>query len=375
MKISWVGFVGANHSWSMCAQNLSRQFKSLGNQVDMFATDGKEYIPNDLKDNLKGFSELNDPNLFKEIDRVMDKNYDMQISYTSMKNFPYYLNRGKFNRFGIWCFEWAGKNVLPDGFAKNYQYCDEILAPSAFAKKIFLDSGIPENNIKVIPHGIDVSSFKKTSTIKLNTNKKFKILANIAQNHLRKNIPGLLESYGKAFTNKDDVCLVLKCSDKPITNTFDVSIKDELNKFYNKYPKHGEILLFKEFITDISDLYRSVDATFTMSHAECFYFPGLESIAAGKLAISPNYGGQLDFLNETNSLLISGKEERADPKSIYWQAKPNAIWFKPSIDDAIDKLRFAYNNYEVLNSKIDKEYIYNNYSWNKIAKDIIGLCV
>ena len=85
-----------------------------------------------------------------------------------------------------------------------------------------MDSGIPESAIKVIPHGIDVADYQKTSTISLSTKKKFRLLANIAQNHRRKNIPGLLEAYGKAFTDKDDVCLILKAKDKPITMAFEV---------------------------------------------------------------------------------------------------------------------------------------------------------
>jgi hypothetical protein len=119
-----------------------------------------------------------------------------------------------------------------------------------------------------------------------------------------------------------------------------------------------------------------VDAVFTLSHCECFYFPGLEAAAAGKINIAPNWGGQIDFLNETNALLIDGKEGRADPTSMYWESKMNARWFLPSMDDAIDKLRHAYNNYETLNQRVEKQKIdiYNRYNWNTIANDILKLC-
>ena len=112
-----------------------------------------------------------------------------------------------------------------------------------------------------------------------------------------------------------------------------------------------------------------------MSHCEGFYFVGLEAMAAGKLSIAPNWGGQLDFLNSSNALLIDGKEERADPRSMYWESKPS-IWFRPSIDDAAEKLRYAYQNYEKLNADIDKQRsdVYATYDWKVIASQFMSPC-
>lgn len=369
MKILIKQFLGKNHSWSVCGWGIANSLKSQNN-VDLFSTDGVKNLPKSLKENLIGFVEENDSKLNG---RVPDLNYDCQISYTAMPNFGIYLSNGVKNRFGIWCYEWAGKNVLPTGFAKHYRKCDKILAPSNFAKQVFLDSGIPDSHIEVIPHGINSINYCKDNKINI-SNKKFKILANIAQNHLRKNIPALLKAYGKAFSSKDDVCLIVKCKDKEVKSQFEISFKDQINSFYKEFPKHAELKVYSEFVEDISDLYRSVDCIFTMSHCEGFYFPGLEGLAAGKLSIAPNWGGQVDFLNSENSLLIDGKETRANPNSMYWESKPNAIWFEPNIDDAVDKLRFAYENFEKINSNINKEKIHSEYDWNNITKRIMKLC-
>lgn len=374
MKILIKQFLGKNHSWCVFGWGISQSLIKNGHEVHLFSTDGIKNIPKNLSTNIIGYIEENKPN--KLYGRIPDNSYDCQISYTAMRNFKNYLSNGSKNRFGVWCYEWAGKNVLPNAFAKHYKSCDFICPPSQFAKQIFMDSGIPEKSIKVIPHGINSNNFKKDTKIELKTNKKFKILANIAQNHLRKNIPGLLESYGKAFTNKDDVCLILKCKDTKTNQQFEVSIKDELKNFYMKYPKHAEIKIFTEFIDDISSLYRSIDAVLSLTFAECFFFPALESIAAGKLVIAPKWGGHLDFLDSNNSLLIEGKETRADPKSMYWESKPNAIWFKSNINDAIDKLRYAYENFETMNKNIEtqKETIHQKYDWSSISNQFLNLC-
>lgn len=372
MKILIKQFLGQSHSWSIVGWGISRALKKLNHKIELFATDGIKHIPNDLKENIIGYTELDQPKVFGN---NPDKDYDMQISYTSMKNFPAYLQYGDKNRFGIWTSEWDGKNILPSGFAKHYQACDLILAPSNFSKQIFINSKIPEEKIKVISHGVDSELFSNESKIKLPTNKKFKILSNIAQNHIRKNIPGLLQAYGTAFNKNDDVCLILKAKPKKPTMVFDVSLDDCLKDFKKNFPDHAEIKIFNSFVEDISELYRSVDATFTMSHGEGFYFPGLESLASGKINIAPAHGGQLDFLNEKNALLISGVIVRADPRSMYWEQKSDALWFQPDIQDAAYKLKYAYSNFEKLNSvlELNRRKIISNYSWNNIANQIVEL--
>jgi len=373
MKILIRGFLGKRHSWCVVGWGIAQALIDLRHSVSLFSTDGVEHLPTFLSSNLIGYTEENQTHVFG---RVPGNYYDAQISYTCMKNFAPYLSSGYKNRFGIWVYEWSGLNSLPNGFAKNYRYCDYLCAPSNFGKKIFMESGIPEGNIKVIPHGITAKDYEKTNTITLPTKKKYKILSCIAQNQLRKNIPGLLDAYGKAFTNQDDVCLILKAKDKPVKLQFDVSLKECLDNFYHKYPRHAEVKLFSDFLPDISALYRSVDTVYSMSFAEGFYFPGLEGIASGKLSIAPNYGGHLDFLNSTNSLLVSGKEVRADPKSMYWEAKTNATWFQPNIDDAVAKLNYAYKNYETMNDKINKQRsdIYRVYDWGSVARQFLELC-
>jgi glycosyltransferase involved in cell wall biosynthesis len=367
-------FLGKSHSWSVTGWGLAGALKQ-NHDVHLFSTNGLEYFPKHLRPNLIGY--VNEDKPLEVFGRLPDKEYDMQISFTTMKNFGHYLKSGNKNRMGIWSFEWSGKNILPTGWAKHHIYCDHLITHSQFAKKVFLDSGIPEDKVKVIPLGIDAEQYRGTSTIQLPTKKKFKILANIAQTHLRKNIPGLLTSFARSFTIDDDVVLILKAKHKEPKLQFEVSLNQCLSDINKQYPRHAEIKIYNEFLDDISALYRSVDCIFTMSHAECFYMPGIEALASGKINIAPQACSQIDYLNDDNALLIDGKDERARPESMYWESKPNAIWFQPDIDDAIDKLRYAYQNYEALNKKLEgqREMILTKYSWQTIAGQMMELCV
>jgi glycosyltransferase involved in cell wall biosynthesis len=371
MKILIHQFLGKNHSWSAVGWGTANALINQGHEVELFSTDGIEHIPNNLRKHVIGHVEENKPG---KIFGRLPGTYDCQISYTAMRNFQKYLSFGNKNRFGIWTYEWNGKNVLPSGFAKAYKNCDYLCAPSQFSKDIFINSGIPGDKVHVIPHGIG-SEFSGESKIDLKTNKKFKILANIAQNHIRKNINGLLEAYGKAFNKNDDVILILKSKFKPVKYGFEVSLQEIVSSFKKKYPDHAELKIFEQFVPDISSLYRSVDTVFSLSHCEGFLMPGLESLASGKIVIAPNWGGQVDFLNDSNALLVSGKEARANPASMYWESKQNAIWFVPDIEDAASKLRYAYDNFISLNESVEsqREAILKKYSWESITTQMLNL--
>jgi glycosyltransferase involved in cell wall biosynthesis len=366
-------FLGKRHSWSFIGHGLAIALLAQGHKVDLYSTDGIEHLPTALKPHLLGYAIENTKQL---VGKRPSGEYDIQMSYTAPHNWQRYLSNGTKNRFACWTYEWSGLNALPNGFAKQYKHCDLILAPSQFSRQIFLNSGVPDTSIKVIPHGIDPQLFASNAKIDLGTTKAFKILANIAQPHIRKNIPSLLEAYGKAFTNKDDVCLILKAKPKKPSQTFDVDLNALLRDFNVKFSHHADLKVYGDYVENIATIYNSIDAVYTMTHCEGFYMPALEGLAAGKINIAPNYGGQKDFLNHDNSLLIDGKEERANPKSMYWEQKSNALWFNPSIDSAVDKLRYAYANFQSLNEKLaaNKLVIQQQYSWDTIAERITSLC-
>lgn len=380
MKICWYGFLGKNHSWSIVAQNISRELIKKGHQVDLFSTNGIDYFPEDLKTNLKGYIEENTQISVEKFSEVisskLEATYDMQLSYTALKNFCSFFVRGNTNRFGIWNYE---TTILPKAFAK-YSHCvDKVLPSSNFSKKIFTDNGMPESCQVMVPHGIHLDRFQSLGKYPLKTKKKYKILANIAQPHLRKNIPGLLKAFGKAFTKDDDVCLVLKISKKSANNRlldFDVNFGEIYKNWHNQFKNHAEVEIIDKFIVDIEELYNACDVVITMAHTECFWMPGLEGFAANKIVVAPRYGGQLDYMNDNNSILIDGKLIRADNRLQYWEPSPYAAVFDPDTDQAAAKLKDLIQNYDDYMKKFSPrmQELLPEYAWSKVADKIVGLC-
>lgn len=368
-EVLWRGFLGQLHSWSLVAQNISREFVKNNYKVDLYSTNGISHFPHDLEKYLIGYATGSD---IQNLDK--SRQYDVQLSYTAMKNFPFYFSNGKKNRFGIWCYEFAGKNSLPEGFAKNYKYVDKLLPPSNHAKMVFMDSGIPESHMMVLPHGYSEEFINRKEKLNINT-KKFIFGANIAQPHLRKNIPGILEAFGKAFSKKDDVCLLLKISTKISNQPFEVNFQNILKAFKNKYKNHAEIIVHDKYVDYISDFYRTCNAIISLSHAESFLMPALETLASKKILLASNYGGHLDFCNESNSFLVNGKLIRANPKMLYWDQKPNTIVFEPNIDEAAEKMKFIVKNEAQILQNFQEpcEQIIKDYTWSNIYKKLEGI--
>ncbi len=113
-----------------------------------------------------------------------------------------------------------------------------------------------------------------------------------------------------------------------------------------------------------------------MTHAECFWMPGLEGFAANKIVIAPRYGGQLDYMNDDNSILIDGKEIRADNRMQYWEPSPYAKVFDPDQNQAAEKLKDLITNYDDYLKKFspNMQEIAHQFTWDNAAKQIIGLC-
>jgi glycosyltransferase involved in cell wall biosynthesis len=371
MRFCYQGFYGKNHSWSVIAQNISRSLLQLGNSVDVFSTNGTVNIPSDLLPNVVGYVK----NEKEIVGSVLEDNYDASFSYTALKNSPQYLRHSKKNRFLIWCYEFSSKNSLPPGFAKNHISADLILPPSHFAKQVFLDSGVPENKMVVLPHGVNVLEIQEAEPIKLKTKKSIKILINLGQIHRRKNLDGAFEMYGRAFSESDDVCLVLKVQDSKVKFSFELSFNEIYGKFLKKFPNHAEVEIIKEFIPNIYSLYKSCDITFSPSHCEGFGLVPIEGLAVGLIPIASRYGGFLDFLDDQNSLLIDGENFMVPPNFLYYQSRTGTTAFKPFIDSGVDKLKFAVENISSLKKEaiINSTKIIKKYNWLDITKTLLSL--
>lgn len=364
MKIKIQGFLYQNHSWAKVNYSIGEALIALGHEVHLIPTDADK--PCHLPERLKQYER-----------KIPEGQYDVQVGYSAMLNANAYWNNGTKNRFLIWSYEYQGQGVLPPGFAKYHKLVDKILAPSTFAKNIFVENGVPQDRVVVVPHGINLDEPKTKYPLK--TKKKYKIGMIIGQPHKRKNITNAFKAFGQAFSRSDDICLVAKIAidNNRKGSAFEIDFKEMYNNFKKDFPNHAEIELITDYVENINEIYNVCDSIYTLSHAECFLMPSLECLNAEKLNIVPRYGGQLDFLNDNNSLLIDTEIGRAPKDHLYWTPSSFAAHGIPNIKHAAQLLRQSYEQYDLLMEKFMPNIIEtrNKYTWESVVKQILSICI
>lgn len=371
MDISFKQFLSPKHSWGTVGTSIARSLKKQGHNIHLCSTNGYNDFPEDLVEDVKCKNCDIYDKAFKHGNCCLEKDYDLSLTYTMMLHFSEYLISSK-NKFGIWNYDGT---VIPNGYSKNHTHCTRLLPSSNFSKEVFLKAGVPEDKIVVVPHGYNPECVDRSEIFNINTDRKYKILVNIQQNHTRKNIKGIFETWGKSFTDKDDVVLIAKINTKQATKPWEVNTVDEFLKMKKKYKNHAPVILVNQFVDYISDLYRACDIIFSASHIECFNLPMLEGMACDKIVIGSAWGGNCDFMNEDNSLLISGKVGRAPSECQYWKSDTFGEMFLPDVNHACELLQKSVKQYDELKEKFKPgiNFVKEKYTWDNVAKTIIDL--
>ncbi|OGW52261.1 MAG: hypothetical protein A2Y81_00310 [Nitrospirae bacterium RBG_13_43_8] len=101
-------------------------------------------------------------------------------------------------------------SAIPKFYADTFSLAEEIWTPTNFSRDAFVSSGIDPSKVHVVPNGADPEIFSPVGeSLRLQTTKRFKFLF-VGGTIYRKGVDILLESYSRAFTSKDDVCLIIK---------------------------------------------------------------------------------------------------------------------------------------------------------------------
>lgn len=72
-----------------------------------------------------------------------------------------------------------------------------------------------------------------------------------------------------------------------------------------------------------------------------------EYMACGRTVIASDKTGHADVITEQNALPLRQYRQQV----IEWGGRPSAVWFQPSVEEAVELLEFAYQNRDLLNQK------------------------
>ena len=232
-----------------------------------------------------------------------------------------------------------------------------------------------EKPVKTLFEGADTETYKKVTELSKDVNELFTEISEdftflfVGQwtkggyGEDRKDIAKMIKIFIEAFANKkQQPALILK------TNGATTSILDreecleKINAVKNLFPKDWKLpkiyLIHGEFTdVEMNDLYNhpKVKSMISFTHGEGFGRPLLEATMVGLPVIASGWSGQLDFLDSTKSILISG-ELKEVPQSQHWEniIIPESKWFNISENHAYQSLVSMFNDYEVYKSKANE---------------------
>ena len=176
----------------------------------------------------------------------------------------------------------------------------------------------------------------------------------------RKNIPLMLKCFLQAFTNNPNPpALLLKINganfsvlDRKETIARIEEIKNkfsEADTIPNVYLIHGDLT-----IKEMAMLYNNpkIKGFVSCTHGEGFGRPLLEASCCGLPVIASKWSGQMDFLNDKESLMINGHLGEI-PDSQVWEpivVKPGQ-WYNVNEADVIRKFRMFHKKFRIINKK------------------------
>lgn len=347
---------GTNHSWSVVIRSLCLEFAKSNHNLFLESVNGYSNFNEELKPFLRN--------------RIFSPHID--LSYTLPRNFSSrFMSKSKL-KMAIYNYE---SSILPKEWVRAIDHIDYALPSSNYSKRVFTDAGWPEEKCIVVPHGIFIDDYKDKSTLNEITKfGKFTFL-NISIPHYRKNIASLVEAYYSEFKESDGVNLVLKTSLKKPKLYFECDVQSEIQKVQKKFDINNlpQITVLVEKYPSIVPVLNSCHAIVSASSSEGFGMPLLEGMAAGKLIISPECTGQIDFLNKNNSILYDAKEVFAPDNYQYWRPHRDAKIYMPSVEALASSMREAYENYDNIQETQNSHRVstVNEFSWKNAANKII----
>ena len=229
---------------------------------------------------------------------------------------------------------------------------DGIVVINQKVKNILLSRGIPENKIKIIPPGIDLTKFQflpkkeipKTFEIKNSPTETFEILS-VGYLLQRKGLDLVIKALSElAKMNLSTQINLNILGDGPQLNNLQKMVADFGLKNVN----------FLGFVENskVSQFYQQADVFVSMSRGESWGQMYLEAMACGLPIITTENTGSLEIIENGETGFLVPKE---------------------SVESLVEKILFLVNNptKKIEIAKKARQIIEEKYDWNKISEQYL----
>lgn len=265
---------------------------------------------------------------------------------------------------------WEFGSLPKEWIAVMQEKVDEVWAYTHYVRNCYIQSGLPEDRVFVVPPGVDTHVFRPdTSPLSLKTKKQFKFLF-VGGTIIRKGIDILLDAYAHTFTATDDVCLVIK--DMGGQSFYQGRTAQEMITKIQHTSGAPEIEYIDRTLNEaeLAGLYTACDCLVHPYRGEGFGLPIAEAMAAGLPVIVTGYGAALDFCDHDNAYLIPARMVQLPEKRIGERETVDYPWWaEPDVEALKVLLRRVFAQPQEAKAKAQKgiAHIRANFSWDHSA--------
>lgn len=360
-KITWrvEGPFDSSYSLALINRETARSLSKLGHEVILHSTEG----PGDYPPNAE-FLKLN-----PDIDLMYKKSFTAKPEDAMVQSRNLYPPRvgdmrSRLNLLHHYAWEETG---FPHEWIENFnEHLGGITALSSHVKKILTDNGL------IVPAGVSGCGIDHWERIIPDNSfktpaKNFRFL-HVSSCFPRKGIDVLLKSFCLAFTEKDDVSLIIKTFPNP-HNDLD-RLLDETRKSHAGCP---DIIVIEKDLKDeqLKALYAQCHALVAPSRAEGFGLPLAEAMLSGLAVITTGWGGQLDFCGEDTAWLIDYSFKKARTHFNLF----DSVWAEPDINGLAEILKYIYSLPELERtekSRKGRNVLLDNFKWSDVTGRLIS---
>jgi glycosyltransferase involved in cell wall biosynthesis len=375
-KLAIEGWREINHSYAMVNQY---QMLALGKLGINFCHHDLPFFRADWgpQNNFCGFSEPAIAYL-NAISACEDK---QTIDATYRISYPYRLYPSKGEPlfvFGTSEFQTITyEMVFDDGLkVRNSDRPLKIITPSNWSKVGFLNAGFRDEQVLVVPHGVDLSIFRPLDSSSraqyrsaLGANQDSFIILSVGAMTENKGIDILLAAYLRLKDKYPQIKLVLKDQ----SNLYGYSANDLINQYCNN---NGINLASRELANAVSGffvisenlnlhqlngLYGAADCYVSPYRAEGFNLTPLEAAATGTPIIVTDGGSTDDYAHESFALKIESSKRHTDGRSS----------LEPKLESLIDQLTTLIEKKDTsLSAQKAIDFIEEKFTWDVVTRKL-----
>jgi len=226
--------------------------------------------------------------------------------------------------------------VLPDRWVELLRGVDEVLAPTSFIRDA-IEAALGDDPLAPLvthfPQAVepppDVSVDRERWFPGRLGSTVFLASMDLVSDPTRKNPMGVLDAFRAAAASRDDMTLALKLGYMDTG----VQTKAAYSSLRSQAQSDHRIILITDELSDADmwSLYASADAYVSLHRAEGLGLGLMQSMALGTPVIGTAWSGNMDFMSDSDSVLIPYRlvPVEADTVPAYEELNGVAVWAEP----------------------------------------------